>query len=98
MECDGDRGRHAAEVRRLKKQRGKDILLYGSGSLVDALVDDDLIDELRLWIIPVVVGKGKRLFSDRADMKSWQLVGTTPFRSGAVVLAYAPIKSRSKPS
>ncbi|HVD89525.1 MAG TPA: dihydrofolate reductase family protein [Jatrophihabitantaceae bacterium] len=82
-----------AEVRRLKKQPGKDILLYGSGSLVDALVDHDLIDELRLWIIPVVVGNGKRLFSDRKVMKSWQLVGTTPFRSGAVVLAYVPIKS-----
>jgi dihydrofolate reductase len=82
-----------AEVRRLKEQPGKDILLYGSGSLVDTLVDNDLIDELRLWIIPVVVGNGRRLFSDRADMKSWQLVGTTPFRSGAVVLAYIPVKS-----
>jgi dihydrofolate reductase len=81
------------KVRRLKKERGKDILLYGSGSLVDELVDHDLIDELRLWIIPVVVGNGKRLFGDRTGMKSWRLVGTTPFRSGAVVLAYVPTKS-----
>jgi dihydrofolate reductase len=87
-----------AQVRRLKKQRGKDILLYGSGSLVDALLDNDLIDELRLWIIPVVVGTGKRLFSDRKDMKSWKLVGATPFRSGAVVLAYVPTKSPVKAS
>jgi dihydrofolate reductase len=82
-----------AEVRHLKEQPGKDILLYGSGSLVNALVDHDLIDELRLWLIPVIVGNGKRLFSNRPDMKPWQLVGTTPFRSGAVVLAYIPIKS-----
>jgi dihydrofolate reductase len=87
-----------AAVRRLKDHPGKDILLYGSGSLVNALVDHDLIDELRLWIIPVVVGTGKRLFSDRADMKAWKLVGTTPFRSGAVVLAYVPTKSPAGPS
>lgn len=81
------------EVRRLKDESGQDILLYGSGSLVDALVDHDLIDELRLWIVPVVVGHGKRLFGDRADAKSWRLVGTTPFRSGAVVLAYVSVAS-----
>ena len=93
MECTVIAEDMPAEVRRLKEQHGQDILLYGSGSLVDALVDHDLIDELRLWIIPVVVGNGKRLFSDRKVMKSWQLVGTTQFRSGAVVLAYVPIKS-----
>jgi hypothetical protein len=44
------------------------------------------------------VGKGKRLFGDRPDMKTWQLVGTTPFRSGAVVLAYVPIENPPEPS
>ncbi len=57
-----------AEVSRLKEQPGRDILLYASGSLVDAPIDNDLIDELRLWIIPVVVGNGQRLFGDRTDM------------------------------
>jgi dihydrofolate reductase len=98
VECDRHRRRHAGQSAPSEETNRQGHPLYGSGSLVDALVDNDLIDELRLWIIPVVVGTGKRLFGDRTDMKSWKLVGTTPFRSGAVVLAYVPTKSPAKAS
>lgn len=52
---------------------------------------DGVVEAPEDWYVPVVVGSGKRLFSEGGDLKSWQLVGTTPSRSGAVVLAYTPV-------
>jgi dihydrofolate reductase len=81
----------AEEVSRLKQQPGKDILIFGSADLVNALMQHDLIDEYRLMIFPVVLGKGKRLFGDGIDMKFLELVGTETFGSGVVVLTYRPV-------
>src|SRR5215203_7072393 len=52
------------EISRLKQQSGKDILVFGSGDLVNTLLEHDLVDEYRLMIFPVVVGSGKRLFGE----------------------------------
>ena len=60
-------GNVAEEVSRLKQQPGKDILVFGSGELVSTLMGEDLIDEYRLMIFPIVVGSGKRLFADGID-------------------------------
>jgi dihydrofolate reductase len=79
----------AVEVTRLKEQDGKDILVFGSGDLVNALMRHDLIDEYRLMVFPVVVGSGKRLFGE-GDTKTLKLVETKTFDSGAVVLPYEP--------
>jgi dihydrofolate reductase len=78
------------EVSRLKDQPGKDILIFGSGDLVNTLMQHDLIDEYRLMVFPIVVGSGKRLFDEGGDTKTLQLVGTQTFDSGAIVLTYAP--------
>lgn len=80
----------ADEVSRLKDQPGKDILIFGSGDLVNTLMQHDLIDEYRLMVFPVVVGSGKRLFDEGSGTKSLKLVGTRAFDSGAVVLTYTP--------
>ena len=80
----------AEEVSRLKDQPGKDILVFGSGDLVNTLMQHDLIDEYRLMVFPIVVGSGKRLFDEGGDAKPLQLVGTQTFDSGAIVLTYAP--------
>lgn len=80
----------AGELSRLKEQDGKDILVFGSGDLVNTLLEHDLIDEYRLMVFPVVVGKGKRLFGDGIDTKNLELVDTKTFSSGAVVLTYKP--------
>ena len=80
----------AEEVSRLKDQPGKDILVFGSGDLVNTLMQHDLIDEYRLMVFPIVVGSGKRLFDEGGDKKPLQLVGTQTFDSGAIVLTYAP--------
>jgi dihydrofolate reductase len=57
----------AEEVKKLKEQPGKGILVYGSGKLVNTLLQRDLVDELLLMVHPVVLGSGNRLFDDSAE-------------------------------
>lgn len=78
-----------AEVRQLKQQPGKDILISGSGTLVHSLMQHDLIDEYNLLVYPVTLGKGKRLFPDGLNL-TLKLVETKSFGSGVVLLRYQP--------
>ncbi|MBC6461085.1 dihydrofolate reductase family protein [Actinomadura sp. HBU206391] len=87
----------AEAVAKLKAEEGKDLLIYGSGDLVNHLIEHDLIDELKLFLHPVVVGKGKRLFPDGAETKTWKLAGTHAFSSGAIVLDYRPAHGEPGP-
>ncbi|MEU8432024.1 dihydrofolate reductase family protein [Streptomyces sp. NPDC029216] len=81
----------AAEVAALKQADGGDLLVYGSGQLVNTLLAHDLLDELRLWTLPVVRGGGRRLFGAGSPEKTLRPVGTTVLGdSGAQVHAYAP--------
>ena len=80
----------AEEVSKLKQQPGQDILMYGSSDLMHALMQHDLIDEYRIWVHPVVVGSGKRLFRDGSDTTVLRLEETKSFSSGVVVLTYQP--------
>jgi dihydrofolate reductase len=89
------KGDVAGEVLRLKQQPGKDILIFGSADLVNALMQRDLIDEYRLMVFPVVVGKGKRLFADGLDTKSFRLVDSKAFESGTIVLTYRPAEGET---
>jgi dihydrofolate reductase len=79
----------AEEISRLKQQPGKDISISGSGTLVRSLLREDLLDELRLMVHPVVVGEGKRLFED-ADKKALELVDSKMFGTGVIYLTYRP--------
>jgi dihydrofolate reductase len=81
------------EVRKLKQQPGKDILVYGSAKLVNTLLQHDLVDELRLMVHPVVLGSGRRLFDDHAEtLKILRLADSKTFPSGIVLLSYNPAK------
>lgn len=80
------RGPIADEVRALKEAPGRDIVATGSTQLVHALIAAGLVDEYRLFVFPVVVGHGARLF-ESADIKL-ALLETRPFVSGAVLLRY----------
>jgi dihydrofolate reductase len=77
----------AAEVTKLKEQPGQDILVFGSCSLVQTLLQLGMVDELRLMVYPVVLGSGKRLFNSplHAALKP---VETRAFGSGVVLLRY----------
>ena len=81
------------QIAQLKQQPGKNILVFGSCDLVQTLIANDLIDEYRLMVFPIVVGKGKRLFADKIDEKVFSLVDTQTFSSGVVVLTYQSKKS-----
>ena len=85
------KGNIVAEISDLKQQPGQNILVYGSGALVNTLGQHDLIDEYNLLIYPVVLGKGKRLFED-GSTASLKLVETKTFSSGVVALIYQPAK------
>ena len=76
------------EIERLKQQEGKDMILYGSGKLVTALIREGLVDEYRLWIHPVLLGSGKQFFNTITNKQDLQLIGRKIFRSGVVELRY----------
>ena len=84
------KGDVAEEVAALKAEEGGDLLIYGSAELVNYLIEHKLIDELKLFLHPVVVGSGQRLFADGINTSSWKLAGTAAFSSGAIVLDYRP--------
>lgn len=75
------------EITALKQQPGKDILVYGSGTLANTLLQHDLVDQLQLLVYPVVLGAGKRLFQDGFST-TLKLVETKAFSSGVVLLMY----------
>jgi dihydrofolate reductase len=85
------KGDIAEEVSRLKQQPGGDIVVHGSGQLVDTLMQHDLVDEYRLMVFPVILGSGKRLFRDRTDRNALRLVEAKPVGSdGVLILTYKP--------
>ena len=65
-------------------------MLFGSADLLNSLIKDDLIDEYRIMVFPVVLGSGKRLFRDTTDVTHLVLVDTRTFESGVSVLTYRP--------
>ncbi|HEX9599412.1 MAG TPA: dihydrofolate reductase family protein [Gaiellaceae bacterium] len=73
------------EVSRLKQQFDGDILVAGSAQLAQSLLQHDLVDELRLMVFPVVLGSGKRLFADRAEMSAFTLVEARQTGSVAIL-------------
>ncbi len=81
----------AAEVAKLKDGPGGDILVAGSAQLVQTLLQNGLVDELRLMVFPVALGAGKRLFADGTQARL-RLVDPTPVGAdGVVILTYEPV-------
>lgn len=78
----------AAGVTALKEQEGGPILVAGSGTLVHLLLDNDLVDELRLMVFPVTIGPGLRVFPDTLRKATWTPGDTVTFPSGVRVDTY----------
>jgi len=84
-------GEPTAAVAKLKQEAGDDeLVVHGSGQLVKALVDADLVDELRLMVFPVVLGTGMKLFGDMADSKKLRLTSSQVVGDGVAILVYEP--------
>jgi dihydrofolate reductase len=75
-------------VRRLKAEPGKDFYLFGSAKLMHGLLRAGLVDELRICVVPVVLGQGTPLFNDPLEQIGLTLTMTTPTKNGAVILRY----------
>ena len=82
------RGDVAGEVAKLKTQEGGELQVHGSGHLLQTLLGHDLVDTLRIWFFPVVLGSGKRLFGDGTIPCSFRLVDTRQSTTGAVLHVY----------
>jgi dihydrofolate reductase len=80
----------AGEVDALKQRYDGDILIAGSAQLVQSLIDLDLIDEMRLMVFPVVLGKGTRLFGETSERKPLELVDSRGLENGVFLLTYRP--------
>jgi dihydrofolate reductase len=78
------------EVSKLKQESDGDIVVHGSAQLVQALIEQGLVDELRLMVFPVVLGKGKRVFGDTSDKKPLRLADSKTVGDGVAILVYQP--------
>ena len=86
----------ASEVSKLKQETGKDLYIFGSLKLSETLIRHSLIDEFRIMVNPVVIGRGRSLFPKIQDRLGLKLLDTRQFRSGNVLLAYQPKYIRDK--
>jgi dihydrofolate reductase len=80
--------RDIAAVKRLKQEEGPNLVTQGCTELVHALLADDLVDEMKIFSIPVVLGGGKKLFADGSAPHSYALIGSRVTSSGVVVAHY----------
>ena len=77
-------------VRKLKEEDGEDIIILGSGDLAQTLMKHDLIDVYDLWVVPIVLGTGKRLFRDGLPKTGLKLVKSKISGTGVAMLTYEP--------
>jgi dihydrofolate reductase len=89
------KGDVAEEVGKLKQEPGQDILVYGSGQLVNSLMAHNLIDVYRLMVHPIVLGKGNPLFEQGAALRSFKLTHSKTTDTGVIMLTYEPADQSS---
>ena len=79
----------------MKEEAGKNIVIYGSGSIVSQLTKSGLIDEYRIFVNPVVLGSGKPLFQNVEAKINLRPLETKSFKGGNVILRYEPEKTQT---
>ena len=87
------KGDLAKAVSKLKQEQDGDIVVHGSPSLVQSLLENDLVDELRLMVFPVVLGAGKRLFGETSDKKPLKLSDSRTVGDGVAIQVYEPSRA-----
>lgn len=80
----------AEGVAALKRQDGPELQVHGSGNLIQTLIRHNLVDEYRLWLFPLVLGAGKRLFAEGTVPAALRLVGSTVSTTGVIIGTYEP--------
>jgi dihydrofolate reductase len=82
----------ADDVAQVKGKHDGDVVVHGSAQLVQGLLEQDLVDELRLMVFPVVLGSGKRLFGETSDKKALKLADSKTVGDGVSILVYEPAR------
>lgn len=80
----------AVAVPKIKNGKGKDVVVVGSGTLVSALIRNDLVDEYRIRIRPIILGAGKSFFKDDLKRHKLKLVSAKAFQNGVIAIHYEP--------
>jgi dihydrofolate reductase len=89
-------GEALSEVQKLKQTLAGEIVVPGSFQLVHALIEHDLVDELRLKVFPVALGAGERLFGETSDKKPLRLLHTETVEGGVACLSYQPVRDAQR--
>jgi dihydrofolate reductase len=76
------------ELQHLKEQGDRPMYIFGSGKLTESLMNAGVIDEIRLCVAPIILGKGRRLFTDENTTRNLKLLESRPLQNGGVVLRY----------
>lgn len=84
------KGNMVDEIKKLKNQKGKDIVVYGGSSFVSALIREGLIEEFHLFVNPVALGKGESIFNSLNRIQNLKLKKSIVYNSGIVLLHYEP--------
>ena len=88
----------AAGVAALRQKHDGDVVVNGSARLVQALIEHDLVDELRLMVFPVVLGSGRRLFGETSDKKRFRLTSSMTVGDGVAIQVYEPVRGEASPT
>lgn len=79
-----------SEIKKLKESDGPDLWVHGSGNLIQTLLKNHLIDRMHIWIYPVTVGSGKRLFAEGSRPGGFKLVEANTYSTGVIIATYEP--------
>lgn len=85
-----DKNNVIEEINKLKEQDGLELHVYGSSKLIKTLVNENLVDFLKVWIFPVAVGKGKQLFGEGINASKLKLVDIKSSSTGVIISTYQP--------
>jgi len=77
-------------LRKLKAEDGPDMIVWGSGTLIQTLLREQLVDRMHVWIHPVTIGTGKRLFANGTHSGTWSLVKSRVGDAGVIIATYEP--------
>lgn len=78
------------QIKKLKAQDGPDLWVWGSGNLIQTLLKHELIDRMHLWIYPITIGNGKRLFAEGTKAQKFTLVESKTSTTGVIIATYEP--------
>ena len=79
-----------AEIKKLKNSDGPDLLVYGSGNLIQTLLRNNLIDRMYIWTFPVTIGTGKKLFAEGTQPELFKRVDSKELSTGVIFVTYEP--------